>query len=85
MIGRFLARPGVAVRNMMRTFSEVPLRPDEENVDFVQRDYDEMKKIDLRMQYDSAYLKIMDAWQIPLEKKHRRKERITAIKAAFVC
>lgn len=53
-------------------------------VNFVERDFEEMKKIELRMQYDSAYLKLMDKWQKPLEKKAKRRERIEKIKAEFV-
>lgn len=85
MIRRFVSRGFPLIRNLCRGFADEPKRPiDEEPVDFVQRDFDEMKKLDLRMQYDSAYLKIMDAWQKPLEKKRRRQERIAAIKEAFV-
>jgi hypothetical protein len=56
----------------------------ETEIDFVKRDFDEMKKMDLRLQHDSAYIKIMEKWQIPLQKKEKRRQRIAAIKEAFV-
>lgn len=58
--------------------------PNAVDIDFVDRDFQEMKAQDLRLQYDKAYLKIMDAWQKPLEKKKKRQARIAEIKAAFV-
>lgn len=58
--------------------------PNATDIDFVNRDFQEMKEQDLRLQYDKAYLKIMDAWQKPLEKKKRRQARIAEIKEAFV-
>jgi hypothetical protein len=58
--------------------------PNATEIDFVNRDFQEMKEQDLRLQYDKAYLKIMDAWQKPLEKKKRRQARIAQIKEAFV-
>lgn len=58
--------------------------PNALGIDFVNRDFQEMKVQDLRLQYDKAYLKIMDAWQKPLEKKKKRQARIAEIKEAFV-
>lgn len=69
-------------RGLCRAFGESATP--EQGVNFVERDFHEMKKIEIRMQYDSAYLKIMDKWQKPLEKKALRKERIGRLKAAFV-
>lgn len=57
---------------------------DQEEVDFVKRDFEEMKRMELRLQYDSAYLKIMDKWQKPLEKKRQRRARMDEIKQNFV-
>ncbi len=80
MLGRIFCR--TFGRGLCRAFGQT--QTPEEPVNFVERDFHEMKKIEVRMQYDSAYLKIMDKWQKPLEKKARRKERIARIKAAFV-
>lgn len=68
----------------MRRFCSGLAQNPETEIDFVQRDFDEMRKFDLRLQYDSAYLKIMDTWQKPLLKKEKRRARIAEIKAAFV-
>lgn len=80
MLGRIFGR--TFGRGLSRAFSEAV--PTEEPVNFVERDFHEMKKIEVRLQYDSAYLKLMDKWQRPLEKKALRKARIARLKAAFV-
>ena len=82
MIGR-LSR--LSTKLPCRLFSSMPKADLASNeVDFVSRDFEEMKRIDLRLQYDSAYLKIMDKWQRPLAKKRKRQQRIEEIKAEFV-
>lgn len=75
--------PGL-VGSFKRPFCQVPSQSADDEIDFVQRDFDEMREYDYRLQYDPSYLKIMDKWQKPLEQKQRRKERIAKIKEAFV-
>lgn len=64
--------------------STPPPPPEKEPVDFFARDFEEMKRADYRLQFGKAYLKAVDLWKKPLEKKQRRQKRIEAIKAAFV-
>lgn len=86
MLKRFAASAfrSSALLRMFSTESR-PVKPPGQEIDWVNEDFQEMKAQDLRLQYDKSYLKIMDAWQVPLEKKKKRQERIRQIKAEFVC
>lgn len=42
---------------------------------FRERDWEEMKKHDIDMQLPKKYVRLRDAWQVPLEKKRLRRAR----------
>lgn len=85
-LGAFFSSDGKSANPTEEAASKIlkVAAPNATDIDFVNRDFQEMKEQDLRLQYDKAYLKIMDAWQKPLEKKKRRQARIAEIKEAFV-
>lgn len=79
----------------MRLFSETenPETPEitkndkrktSQNFDFEQWDHDYLKEQTRRQIMTKQYLKAVDYWKKPLEKKRRRKQRIEQIKAEFV-
>jgi hypothetical protein len=81
MITKFLAK-GVArlgapvLKNTSRSFCL--------KVDFDERDQQEMEEYNKQFMFDDYYLKLMDSWRIPLEKKKRRQERIAEIRKNLV-
>jgi hypothetical protein len=46
---------------------------------FRDRDYNELKMIELEQDHSKKYLQLRDGWKIALEKKRLRKERLKMI------